>query len=74
NQRLGVRPVSVKISVSLDATEREVTMVAENLGTISPNTALLIVTAGSRRYRLFLASDKQKSAQVRFIYEKSPDP
>jgi hypothetical protein len=72
NQRLGTRPVSVDVKVSLDAPEQEVTMIGENLGTIPPNTALLIVTAGNKRYQLFLASNGKKNAQVRFVYEKPP--
>ncbi len=73
NQKLGLKPVSVNVNVSLDDPEQEVTMVAENLGTIPPNTALLIVTAGKKRYQLFLASNGSKNAQVRFIYEKPPE-
>jgi len=49
----------------------EVVMIAENEGSIPPNTALLMVTAGNKRYRLFLSSDsEQKKVLVRFIYEK----
>jgi hypothetical protein len=47
-------------------------MIGENLGTIPPNTALLIVTAGNKRYQLFLASNGKKNAQVRFVYDKPP--
>ena len=46
-------------------------MVAENLGSIVPNTALLIITAGKKKYQLFLSSTEQKSAKVRFVYDKS---
>lgn len=70
NQRLGLKPVSVEVKVSLDSPEQEVTMIGENLGTIPPNTALLIVTAANKRYQLFLASNGKKNAQVRFVYEK----
>lgn len=70
HQRLGIKPVTVEVKVDLTHREQEVTMIAENLGTISPNTAMLIISAGDKKYRLFLASDKQKSAQVRIIYEK----
>ena len=70
HQRLGLKPITVSIKVDLDHPEQEVTMIGENLGTIPPNTALLIVTAGSKRYQLFLASNGKKNAQVRFIYEK----
>lgn len=70
HQVLGIRPITVFVKVSLDKPVQEVTMVGENLGTIPPNTALLIVTAGSKRYQLFLSSNGKKNAQVRFVYEK----
>ena len=73
HQRLGLKPVSIDVRVDLEHPEQEVTMIGENLGTIPPNTALLIVTAGNKRYQLFLASNGKKNAQVRFIYEK-PEP
>jgi len=70
HQRLGLKPITVNVKVDLQNPEQEVTMIGENLGTIPPNTALLIVTAGNKRYQLFLASNGKKNAQVRFIYEK----
>lgn len=71
HQILGIKPITVYVNVSLDSPEQEVTMIAENLGSIPPNTALLIVTAGDKRYQLFLASTKNKNAQVRFVYERA---
>jgi hypothetical protein len=68
-ERLSVKPSTTHIKIDLENTFQEIEMVAENLGRIPPNTALLIVTAGSRRYRLYLTSTEQKSAMVRFIYE-----
>jgi hypothetical protein len=56
--------------MGLKSTFQEVEMIAENLGTIPPNTALLIITAGKKRYELFLSSSAQKSSKVRFLYEK----
>ena len=73
HQRLGLKPITVLVKVDLDHPEQEITMVAENLGTIPPNTALLIVTANHKRYQLFLASNGKKNAQVRFLYDKHPD-
>lgn len=70
NQRLGLKPISLDVKVSLDAPEQEVTMIGENLGTIPPNTALLIVTANNKRYQLFLTSNGKKNAQIRFVYER----
>lgn len=71
HQRLAAKPITVGIRIDFVNTEHEVIMIAENEGTIPPNTALLIVTAGDKRYRLFLSSDvDQKKVLVKFIYEK----
>lgn len=70
HQRLGAKPITTFVKIDLNNTFQEVEMVAENLGTIPPNTALLIITAGKKRYELFLSSTDQKSAKVRFVYEK----
>ncbi len=70
NKRLGTKPVSITVRIDLKRTEQEVIMVGENLGAIPPNTALMIITAGDKRYQLYLTSDEQKNSMVRFIYEK----
>ena len=69
-QRLTTKPISIKVKIDLKRTEQEVIMVGENLGDIPPNTALMIINAGEKRYQLYLTSDEQKNAMVRFIYEK----
>lgn len=70
HQRLTAKPITSYVKVDLHNTFQEIEMVAENLGSIPPNTALLIVTTGEKRYRLFLSSTETKSAKVRFVYEK----
>jgi hypothetical protein len=70
NQRLTAKPVSITVKIDLKRTQQEVIMVGENLGTIPPNTALMIVNAGEKRYQLYLTSDEKKNAMVRFIYQK----
>ncbi|HUP14352.1 MAG TPA: hypothetical protein VM187_19150 [Niastella sp.] len=70
NQRLALKPVTVEIRVDPDHPEQEITMVGENLGSIPPNTALLLITSGKKRYHLYLKSTENKNAQVRFIYDK----
>ena len=67
---LKLQPVSITVRVDTKRTEQEVIMVGENLGSIPPNTALMIIKAGDKRYQLYLTSDEQKNAMVRFIYEK----
>jgi hypothetical protein len=68
NQLLSIKPVTTYIKIDLEQTFQEIEMVAENLGSIPPNTALLMVTAGKDRYRLYLTSTATKSAKVRFVY------
>lgn len=70
NRMLKTQPIHVNIRVDEKRNVQEVIMVGENLGTIPPNTALMIVTAGNKRYQLYLTSDEQKNAMVRFVYEK----
>jgi hypothetical protein len=70
NKRLTTKPVSISVKIDLKKSEQELIMVGENLGSIPPNTALMIVNAGDKRYQLYLTSDEQKNAMVRFIYEK----
>lgn len=70
HQLLTAKPTTIEIRVDLINREQELEMVAENLGSIPPNTALLIVTAGTKRYRLYLSSIEKRNAMVRFVYEK----
>jgi hypothetical protein len=69
-KKLSTKPIPVEIKIDLNRQQQEVIMLAENLGSIPPNTALMIVTAGGKRYQLFLTSSEQKNAMVRFVYEK----
>ena len=67
-KRLTDKPLTMNVNVFPD-TDYELMMYANNLGRIPPNTALMVVTAGRKRYELFLSSSEQKSAVVRFRYE-----
>jgi hypothetical protein len=68
---LTVKPLTVYVRIDLQQLQQEVIMVGENLGSIPPNTALMIINANEKRYQLFLTSDNKKNALVRFIY-RSP--
>jgi hypothetical protein len=74
HQRLSTRPITTYVMIDLGNKFQEIEMVAENLGSIPPNTAILIVTAGSKKYQLFLTSTQNKSAMVRFVYDEKDDP
>ena len=70
HQRLTAKPITMHLKIDPQHTFQEIEMIAENLGSIPPNTALLIITAGKKRYRLFLSSSESKSAMVRFVYDE----
>jgi hypothetical protein len=70
-QRLGIKPLTAYIRVDAGRPFHEVEMIAENLGSIPPNTAVLIITAGSNHYRLNMSSTDTKSARIRVIYNRA---
>lgn len=69
NQMLTDKPISFIIHCDDNDPVHEFVMVAENLGTIPPNTSLMIITAGDKRYELFVTSTEQKNAVVRVEYK-----
>ena len=62
--RLSQQPISFRIAVDAAHPHHELIMVADNLGSIPPNTSLMIVTAGTNRYKVFISSTEQKNAKV----------
>ncbi len=66
-KRLTDRPLTLQFS-AFPNTEYELMMYAENLGRIPPNTALMVITAGKKRYEVRLSSSEQKSAVVKFKF------
>jgi len=70
-QGLSAKAVTIKVYLSDDEAEQDVIMVAENLGKIPPNTALMIIKAGDQRFTLNLTSTEQKNAMVKFRYKKA---
>lgn len=69
HQKLSGNPISLTLSLDKNAAENMITMYADNLGTIPPNTALMIVTDGNKRYEVRIESDTQKSGSV--IFERA---
>jgi hypothetical protein len=62
--RLSQKPITFRVDVNAANPYHELVMVAENLGSIPPNTSVMIITAGSKRYRVFISSSEQKNAKV----------
>ncbi len=69
-KRLTAAPLLLHFEMNEENNDHELTMVAENLGTIPPNTSLMIVEAGTQRFEVRITSTEQKNAVVRFRYQK----
>lgn len=67
--KLTYTPLRLKIDCSGDNKRHELIMVAENLGEIPPNSALMVITAGKKRYEVFLISNEQRNAKVVIEYK-----
>ena len=65
--RLNGYAYSIKLSISDLNETNELIMVAENLGTIPPNTSYMLAIVGDKRYDAYLSSTEGSSAMVRFI-------
>lgn len=66
HQRLSQKPISFHIAIDAAHPHHELVMVADNLGSIPPNTSLMIVTVNNKRYEVNISSTEQKNAKVVF--------
>ena len=67
NIRLSDQAYVVKFASSALQQDNELVMVAENLGSIPPNTSLMVAIVGDKRYEARLQSSENSSALIRFI-------
>lgn len=58
---------SIRINLVLDSlkTVNEISMFAENLGLIPPNTALMVIEDGKKRFEIRLSSSLEKNGTIR---------
>jgi len=70
--RLLGRAYIIKLAVSDLQEGNELIMVAENLGSIPPNTAYMVAIVDDKRYEARLESTEGSSAMVRFVKPISP--
>jgi hypothetical protein len=70
SQKLSTR--SLHFDIGLDTTKEvnELSMFADNLGSIPPNTALMIISDGVREHEVRLSSSFEKNATVRIRRKK----
>jgi len=65
NQKLTHKSIHIDIVLDSSKAENEITLFAENLGLIAPNTALLRVRDGKKVYDLRVSSSLEKNATIR---------
>ncbi|MEO8822273.1 MAG: hypothetical protein ABI366_01785 [Ginsengibacter sp.] len=65
--RLTEKAYTIKLAVATLQVSNELVMVAENLGSIPPNTSLMVAIVDGKRYETRLESTEQSSAVIRFV-------
>ena len=68
DKMLDSKPIEVKVKLNPSTPKITITMVAENLGTIPPNTAFMVVYIAGKRYEAKIESTEQKNASIQFEY------
>jgi hypothetical protein len=61
---LSEKPIHFEIRVDAMQPHHELVMVANNLGSIPPNTSVMIMTVNGKRYEVRISSSEQKNAKV----------
>ena len=69
-QRLSEKPIEVTLTVDENEEGHRLVLFADNLGSIPPNTALIVVTAGKKRFELRSDADMNKNAVMVIKYER----
>lgn len=72
NQELSSRSLNIYLALDTLAEINEISMFADNLGRIPPNTALMILSDGINRYELYLSSSLTQNGAVRLRRKKKP--
>ena len=68
-QLLSVQPATVFINVPNTGSEHTLELFANNLGTIPPNTALLVLTCNKKRYEISLSSNEIANGTVKLVFK-----
>jgi len=70
NRILSTRSIHIDLALDSKKEINELSMFADNLGSIPPNTALMVVSDGKRKYEVRLSSNFEKNATVRIRRKK----
>lgn len=70
HQKLSEKPITIELDLT-EGYQNKLVLFAENLGSIPPNTALIVVNAGNKRYELFSSASLTENSML--IFEYKPD-
>ncbi len=68
NKELSTKAITFTVHADTLNRLHEFTMVAENLGTIPPNSALMRITVNKQVYKIFVTTDLKTNAKIVFNY------
>jgi hypothetical protein len=68
-KRLSYKAIHLEFNFTENLTEHEVIIVAHNMGTVPPNTALLLFKDGKNRQEYFITSTNKMNAKLLIVYE-----
>lgn len=71
-KRLSYKAIHLDFTMNEAINEHEIIIVAHNMGTVPPNTALLVLKEGGNRQELFITSTNKTNAKI--IVSYSPPP
>ena len=68
--RLSNAPITLHIELDEAHPLHEIITVADNLGDVPPNTALMVITTpGRKRFEIFITSDEKTNAKIILEYK-----
>jgi hypothetical protein len=68
-KRLSYKAIHLEFNFTENLREHEVIIVAHNMGTVPPNTALLLFKDGKNRQEYFITSTNKINAKLLIVYE-----
>jgi len=69
NKMVSDNPITFYTNLDKNVKFQKITMVANNMGSIPPNTAMLIITTRLRKYEVYMSSNMEKNAVVEFFFK-----
>lgn len=69
DKKISQDPLVVNLELDEKESQHELTLFAVNLGRIPPNTALMVITDGTRKMELHASANLAKNATVNLLYE-----